>query len=91
MTPYGRGPGGPLLYTPPNKGKPLADSYLRVQTVAGTSVGIGEVVPATDEGGDGRLYLLGEGGTHTVFNMRHVIQYFYRPLTEEEQRAVDAD
>lgn len=57
----------------------------------GTVVGVGEVVPATEEGGDGRLYLLGEGGTHTVFNMRHVVSYFYRPLTEEEQHAADAN
>ncbi|AUV62005.1 hypothetical protein KIV63_gp39 [Mycobacterium phage SWU2] len=69
----------------------MSDQYLRVHCVDGITHGIGEVVAAPEEGGDGRLYLLSDDGTHTVFNMRHVIRYFTRPLTEDEQRAVDTN
>ncbi|ASZ75483.1 hypothetical protein KIW74_gp45 [Mycobacterium phage Kimona] len=60
------------------------DSVLQVMTTVGVTVGVGEVVPAPDEGTDGRLYLLGEDGTHTVFNMRHVVSYNVTPYNEEE-------
>lgn len=67
----------------------MKDSVLQVFTESGMAVGIGEVIDQPDEG-DGRLYLLGEDGTHTVFNMRFVTHYVVRPYTEEEKKNTDA-
>ncbi|AJD82466.1 hypothetical protein SHEEN_48 [Mycobacterium phage Sheen] len=69
----------------------MADSYLRVHTIDGDIIqGIGEVVVEPNEGGDGRLYLVGDNTKHTVFNMKYVLHYFTRPLTEEEEARVNS-
>lgn len=59
----------------------MADSVLKVFTRDGMAAGIGEVIAQPDEG---MLYLTGEDGTHTVFNLRHVISYVVRPYRPEE-------
>ncbi|QXN73885.1 hypothetical protein SEA_EAGLEPRIDE_47 [Mycobacterium phage Eaglepride] len=67
----------------------MKDSVLQVFTETGMAVGVGEVIENPDEG-DGRLYLLGEDGTHTVFNMRFVTNYVVRPYTPEEENTSDS-
>ncbi|AHJ88705.1 hypothetical protein PBI_RHYNO_47 [Mycobacterium phage RhynO] len=66
----------------------MKDSVVQVFTETGMAVGVGEVIDAHDEG-DGRLYVLGEDGTHTVFNMRFVTHYVVRPYNPEEKESAN--